>query len=320
VENNGELVRNLVIEQARRWHLDEGFVSWLQSSLHVANTVVDRIVVGAPVGDQLREEWDALGYRDNLLNCAEPFYEFILEADNFIRQHLPLERACSNVRFVEALTPYRDRKVLILNGPHTALAALGWLVGLRTVLDAMHDTELGPLVEAMMVQEIIPTLSLPSKMDPQKYAREVLDRFRNPSVLYRLEAICLNCSVKAGTRIFPTLRRHMELFGRVPPCLVLGLAGVLLALRDPVLQDTHAVYVRELWQQVKPKDRDTLRAFTHDVLCRQAEWSREVIDVEPVSAAVAQVLAEIETKGIRSVLRERKAQVSGSAQEGIGSQ
>jgi tagaturonate reductase len=301
MENNGDLARSLVVDQAQRWRLQPAFVDWAQHSLHVANTVVDRIVVGAPDGDRLSADWNTLGYRDDLLNCAEPFYELVLSADEFIQKHFPLDRANSNVRFVPALAPYRTRKVLILNGPHTALAALGWVLGIRTVLDAMRDEHLGPLVETMMFGEIIPALSLPGDMDPDAYAREVLDRFRNPYVRHPLQAICLNCSTKAGTRIFPSVRRHMNRFRRVPSLLALGLASVLLALRDPALQDTHASYIRERWRQANTGSQE-LRAFTREVLSRQMDWSRETIDLEPVSEAVARLLGEVEGQGLRTVL------------------
>ena len=301
VENNGDLARGLVVEQATRWRLEPAFVDWAQHSLHVANTVVDRIVVGAPAEDQLSTDWNTLGYRDDLLNCAEPFYEFVLCADEFIHQHLPLDHANANVRFVSDLTPYRTRKVLILNGPHTALAALGWVLGIRTVLDAMRDPHLGPLVEAMMFHEIIPALSLPEEMDPYAYAREVLDRFHNPYVQHQLQAICLNCSTKAGTRIFPSVRRHMDRFQRVPLLLALGLAGVLLALRDPALQDPNAAYIRERWQ-LAISQSDKMRTFTREVLAQQMEWSRQTVDLESVSEAVARLLVEVQTHGLRAVL------------------
>jgi len=320
VENNGDLARCLVVEQAQRWHLESGFVDWARHCLHVANTVVDRIVVGAPADDQLAADWNMLGYRDDMLNCTEPFYEFVLSADEFIRQHLPLDHANSNVRFVSDLTPYRTRKVLILNGPHTALAALGWILGIRTVRDAMQDQHLGPLVEAMMFHEIIPALSLPDDMDPKAYAREVLDRFHNPHVQHQLQAICLNCSTKAGTRIFPSVRRHMDRFQRVPSLLALGLAGVLLALRDPALQDTHAAYIRQGWQQALRGSRDP-RAFVRDVLSRQMEWSRETIDLDPVSEVVVRLLGEVKTRGLRAVLNrllQEKADLSGGSAALIG--
>lgn len=316
VENNGDLARSLAVEQARRWRLEPAFVDWVEHSLHVANTVVDRIVVGAPAEDQLSADWNTLGYRDDLLNCAEPFYEFVLSAGDFVRQHLPLDHANSNVRFVSDLTPYRTRKVLILNGPHTVLAALGWILGIRTVLDAMQDQHLGPLAEALMFHEIIPALSLPDDMDPYAYAGEILDRFHNPYVRHPLQAICMNCSTKAGTRIFPSVHRYMDRFRRVPSLLPLGLAGVLLALRDPALQDTHAAYIRERWLQAMP-GLDGMRAFTRDVLSRQMEWSRETVDLQPVSVAVAQLLVDVETHGLRAVLgrllQEKKYVSSGSA-------
>ena len=318
VENNGDLVLDLIVKQSRHWHLEQDFLRWLENSLHVANTVVDRIVVGEPPNDQLAGEWKVLGYRDNLINCAEPFYEFILVADDFTRQHFPLDRACSSVRFVTDLSPYRTRKVLILNGSHTVMASLGRVLGIPTVLQSMDDTHLGSLVETMMFEEIIPALSLADDMDPRAYARDILERFRNPYVQHQLQDICLNSSVKAGTRIFPSMRRYMKLFGRVPSLLALGLAGVLLALRDPELQDTHGTYIRERWQQVKPECPDTLLAFTREILSRQMEWSREAIDLEPVSKVVAQFLWEVVANGLRPLLARRLDGVSSADRDPLG--
>lgn len=305
VDNNGELLRSLIIEQAGRWELEKDFVAWLQTSLRITNTVVDRIVVGAPEEQQLTHEWEALGYRDELLNCAEPFYEFILQSDEFIQRHFPVDLASSNVRFVDDVRPYRTRKLLILNGSHTTLAALGWLLGIPTVLDAMRDPQLGPLVEAVMTKEIVPAADLPAELAPQAYSRTVLDRFSNPFVRHELRVICGNSSIKVGTRLFPTVRRYMQTFHRVPPYVVAGIAGVLLALRDPELEDVHADYVRERWRQVNREQAKALHDFTHDVLCKQMEWTRERIDVEPVVAAVSQALVEMEENGVRAFLAER---------------
>jgi tagaturonate reductase len=304
VDNNGELLRSLLVEQASRWELENPFVSWLQHSLHVTSTVVDRIVAGAPDDQQLSQEWDALGYRDELLNCAEPFYEFILQSDAFIQRHFPVDRACSNVRFVDDVRPYRARKLLILNGSHTTLAALGRLLGIATVLDAVRDQQLGPLIEAVMTKEIVPAADLPADLGAEAYARTVLDRFSNPFVRHELRVICSNASIKVGTRLFPTVRRYMQAFHRVPPYVAAGIAGVLLALRDPELEDVHADYIRERWRQVKREQPQTLYDFTREVLCKQMEWTGEWVDVEPVAAAVSQIMVEIEVKGVRRFLAE----------------
>lgn len=305
VDNNGELLRTFLIEQARRWRLEDAFVRWLQERLHVTNTIVDRIVVGTPDYRQLEREWQALGYCDQLLNCAEPFYEFILQSDDFIQRHFPVDRACSNVHFVDDVRPYRARKLLILNGSHTILAAFGQLLAIETVLEAMQDPQLGPLLTAMMANEILPAVDLPDRMAPPAYARTVLDRFSNAFVRHELRVICGNGSIKIGTRLFPIVRGYMEAFHRVPPCVAAGIACVLLALRDPEVEDVHADYIRGRWRQVRWDESRTLLALTRDILCKQMEWTREYIDVEPVAAAVSQAMTEIENRGVRAFLAEK---------------
>src|SRR5207248_8898158 len=124
------------------------------------------------------------------------------------------------------------RKLLILNGSHTILAAVGWLLGIPTVLEAMQDAQLSSLIKAVMVKEIIPAVDLPTDLTPQPYARSVLDRFSNPFVRHELQVICVNASIKMGTRLFPIVRRYMEVFHQVPPFVVAGIASVLLVLRN----------------------------------------------------------------------------------------
>lgn len=302
VDDNGDLLRSQLLQQARRWRLEEEFVSWLRNALHITNTVVDRIVVGAPGGEQLRREWEDLGYCDELFNCAEPYYEFVLQENEFIQRHFPVDRACSNVRYVSDVRPYRARKLLILNGSHTILAAVGRLLGIATVLEAMRDAQVRPFVEAAMAKEIIPAADLPSEMDAQGYGRTVLDRFCNPFVRHELKVICGNASIKVGTRLFPSVRRYMEAYRQVPAHVAAGIASVLLVLRDPEIEDVHAGHIRERWRQVRPEQPQALRDFARDVLCKQMEWTGEQIPVEPVSAAVSQAMAEIEAEGMRTFL------------------
>src|SRR6202046_5090559 len=76
VENNGSVLRSLIDEQARAWNLPAAFSDWLGSSVHLANTLVDRIVVGPPAPEKLEAEWRALGYRDDLFVFAAPFSLF----------------------------------------------------------------------------------------------------------------------------------------------------------------------------------------------------------------------------------------------------
>jgi len=303
VENNGSVVRDLLLKQAGTWNLAPAFLEWLATEVHYANTLVDRIVVGAPAPSSLELEWSRLGYRDDLLNCAEPFYLFGLEADEFTRRHFPMDRASPNVRFVEDLTPYRLQKLRILNGPHTVLAAVGRLLGLETVREAVGDPHLGPFIEELTRAEMIPTLAAPHEAS-HLYATEVLQRFRNPFVEHKLLAICLNCSTKVGVRLYPSLREYCAHKGTLPERLILGLAAVTMVLLDPEVKDTHGEQVRELWAQTVPRSRQSLTSFARDVLERYATCSGEEIPANAIAPSLGDLLCKVSDRGIRPILEE----------------
>jgi tagaturonate reductase len=305
IEHNGHVVRKLITEQARAWNLPPAFLGWVGMSVHFANTLVDRIVVGAPAPERLEAEWRGLGYRDDLIDCAEPFALFALEADEFVRQHLPIERASPGVRFVGDLTPYRTRKLRILNGPHTMLGALGRLLGLRTVREAIEDPQLGSFIENAIFQEIIPAIGLDQEAQTAQYACEVLARFRNPFIEHQLVSICLNCSTKAGTRLFPSIRDYMARCGVLPQRLIFALAAVMLVLRNPNIQDTHAEQIRERWEQVDSHSPDSVLAFVQGVLAKQMEWSQQELDLRTVAPRVAGFLAEVHERGLQPVMESR---------------
>jgi tagaturonate reductase len=302
VENNGSMLRKLIDEQARAWNLSAAFLDWLRSSVHFANTLVDRIVVGPPPAEKLEAEWQALGYRDDLIVCAEPFALFVLEADEFVRQHFPNREASPGIRFVADLTPYRVRKVQILNGSHTILAAIGRLLGLRTVREAVDDRQLGKLVEDEMFQEVIPATERGEEVESGQYAREILARFRNPFIEHSLVSICSNCSTKVGTRLFPAIRSFMEQRGEVPRRLLFGVAVVMLLLRDSDVEDAHLEFIREMWARVDEQSPDSTLEFVQRILAKQVEWSREHIDVRAVTAEVASFLIKICEQGLRATM------------------
>jgi tagaturonate reductase len=52
-----------------------------------------------------------------------------------------------NVLIVDDIKPYKERKVAILNGAHTALVPVAFQAGLDTVGEAMNDPEICAFVE-----------------------------------------------------------------------------------------------------------------------------------------------------------------------------
>ena len=85
-----------------------------------------------------------------------------------------------NILIVDDIKPYKERKVAILNGAHTALVPVAFLAGLDTVGEAMADEEIGEFVERIMRDEIVPTLSLPQE-ELLSFARDVQGAFATPS-------------------------------------------------------------------------------------------------------------------------------------------
>jgi tagaturonate reductase len=302
IENNGSVLRSLIEEQAQAWNLPVAFSNWLGSSVHFANTLVDRIVAGPPAPDKLEAEWQALGYRDDLIICAEPFVLFALEADEFVRKHFPVDKASPGIRFVDDLTPYRVRKVQILNGSHTVLAAIGRLLGLETVRDAIDDPQLGSFIERTIFQEVMPGTELDGEEECGEYSRETLARFHNPSIEHLLVSICSNCSTKVGTRLFPTIRRFMERRGVLPQKLLFGVAAGMLLLRDSDVEDSHLALIRGMWAQVDYQSSDSVLTLVQNILDKQIEWSREQIDVRVIAPDVAGFLMKVHAQGLRPTM------------------
>jgi tagaturonate reductase len=71
IEANGAMLRRIVLEHARRWGFDRGFVAWVGDRCRFFDTLVDRIAPGFPKeeAESLFAEW---GYRDPLAVVAEP--------------------------------------------------------------------------------------------------------------------------------------------------------------------------------------------------------------------------------------------------------
>ncbi len=235
IEANGPALRTAVRHYCTLWQLAPEFQVWLDQSCHFCSTLVDRIVTGYPTGEmaQLQSE---LGYQDDFLVAGELYHYWAIEAPAWVKRELPLERAGLNVHWVDDLAPIRMRKVAILNGAHTLLAAVGLLAGIDTVGEAVSDPDLGPFLRATLWEEIIPVLPFPEG-ESRAYAEEVLRRFGNPYIQHQLTAIALNMESKCIARLLPQVRSFFNENGRFPPRLLLALAAALARLdghNDPL--------------------------------------------------------------------------------------
>lgn len=207
VENNGERLRDLVQEQAVAWSAAEEFLDWLRNDCRWINSLVDRIVPGRPADHPGLES-------DPLLISAEPYAFWgveLSETEPFPFVHPAIVRTPD-------LQPFTLRKVRILNGAHSALVARSRDFGIETVREAVEDPELGSWLKRLLFEEIVPVIEGRCE-DPEGFAHETLDRFRNPFLEHQLSAIALNHEAKVAVRLEPTREEFRSRFGKEPPLL-----------------------------------------------------------------------------------------------------
>jgi tagaturonate reductase len=305
VLDNGDLVHRLLLEQGRAWNLGAAFEQWINKSVHVASTLVDRIVVGTPRADLLDQECADLGYRDDLLTCGEPYYLFAIQADDFVQRHFPMHIATPNVRFVDDLAPYRRRKLRLLNGPQMILSTLGTLLEFDLVRQVVGDRQVNAFTQQTLWNEIVPAMGPEEEQVNREYAQECYQRIGNPTIEHRLQGIRMDLTTKNAIRLFPSIRDFIAVTNELPKRLLLTVAATLAVALKIRLQDFNAEYIAVRWASTDAKSRESILAFTRDALARFSDSSHEKLDLDRVSPEVCDLLCAIRQDGIRAVLAER---------------
>ncbi|HAS1787324.1 TPA: tagaturonate reductase [Enterobacter cloacae] len=308
IDYNGEALRELVLRYAQEWALPAAFITWLDEANTFCSTLVDRIVTGYP-RDEVAELEAGLGYRDSFLDTAEHFYLFVIQGPKSLSAELRLDKYPLNVRIVDDIRPYKERKVAILNGAHTALVPVAFQAGLDTVGEAMNDAEICAFVEKAIYEEIIPVLDLP-RDELHSFAGAVTGRFRNPYIKHQLLSIALNGMTKYRTRILPQLLAGQKATGKLPARLTFALAALIAFYRGersgeayPVQDDAHWLErYQQLWTQYHDKQLNT-RQLVAAVLSVREHWEQDLTQVSGLVEQVAQDLDAILHKGMREAVK-----------------
>lgn len=234
VVDNGQLLESIVLKLAAYNQLPDNFIQWISQGNRFCSSLVDRIVPGRP--KNLAECWEEAGYEDELWIDAEPFLLWAIEGDAGVAQKLAFHQSDDRMLIAPSITPFREQKLRILNGSHTAAVTLGYLSGLNTVYECMQDGYMRRFFETVVKGEILPTLE---HLGPQvaTFATDVLDRFANPSIEHKLLSITFQQSSKMSARNVQTMIRYRESKGLLPEMMLLGFAGTLLFLRVAREQD-----------------------------------------------------------------------------------
>jgi tagaturonate reductase len=227
IDNNGKELLRCVNQYIKQWGLEEGFARWVNGDCTFCSTLVDRIVPGRirDAAEAARLE-DENGYRDALIDVGEVFGVWNIEGPEWLAEKLPFRAAGLNCPVVPDVTPYKKRKVRILNGAHTGFVLGAYLAGYDIVRDCMQDDVILGFMNRMLHEEVIPTLPL-DRQDLEAFAAAVQDRFNNPFINHELMSITLNSTSKWRARNMPSLLEYAQTAGKLPPCLAMSFAAYI---------------------------------------------------------------------------------------------
>ncbi len=301
--HNGTELKRCIHQYIELWGLGDEFKNWFDTACGVYCTLVDRIVPGYP-RDTIQEILDRIKIEDKLVVKAEIFHLWVIEAPETVAKEFPAVQAGLNVLFVPNEKPYHDRKVTLLNGPHTVLSPVGYLSGLDTVRQCVEDEVIGKYVRRVMFDELLPTLDLPQE-ESEKFAHDVLERFCNPFVKHFVTSIMLNSFPKFKTRDLPGLKLYLERKGTLPNGLILGLAGIITYYKggkrgndDITPNDDKAIVdlLAQLWSN------GDVAHVAQGVLAAEFIWGEDLNRIPGLTERLTRYLADIQEKGMRATV------------------
>lgn len=298
IDRNGEKLQQIVQQYALEWNLGHEFLQWLEIENTFCCSLVDRIVPGYP-RDKAAELEQELGYKDNLIVTAEPFLFWVIEGPEWLSERLPLAKAGLDVVVTDDMTPYRERKVHLLNAPHTAMVPLGLLAGLETVEDVMNDDTFSPFVQQLMENEILPMLNLP-KNELLTYADAVRERFKNPFIRHELTSISLNSISKFKTRLLPILLRYTQENGKLPELVTLAFAALLLSYRGDRITRQDGAEVIAIFDQAWSDPVN----FVSTILKETSLWGEDLSLIPDLTSRLEANIQQLNESGSRAALQQ----------------
>ena len=225
IDYNGEELRKCVLGLAKVKGYEEEFINWINEACHFTSTLVDRIVPGYP-RDEIKEITEELGYIDNNIVKGEIFHLWVLQKEETIERLFPCDKVGLNVIYADSITPYKQRKVKILNGCHTCLVPVAYLYGIDTVRESIENEHIGQFTKEFVFDEVVPTIKLPHDQ-MVSFANSVFERYLNPFVRHELMSIALNSISKYKARVMQTVKDYYEINNVLPTHAMFSLASLI---------------------------------------------------------------------------------------------
>ncbi|QTC91853.1 mannitol dehydrogenase family protein [Brevundimonas goettingensis] len=215
--HNGARIRAGVLEMAKR--IDPELADWVAAEGAFPQTMIDRIVP-ATIPEDIDKLAGRIGVRDEGMVKAEPFTQWVIE-DRFAGPRPDF--AALGVQLTDAVAPWEDAKLRLLNGAHSAVSYLGALSGHEHVHEAVANPVLKAFVEALW-DEAETTLNPPPGLDIAAYREELMARFSNSALMHRTRQIAMDGSQKLPQRLLAGTAERLAA-GQSIEALALGVAA-----------------------------------------------------------------------------------------------
>ena len=291
IENNGDRLKETVLLYSKLWNLEKSFSKYVENECEFCNTLVDRIVTG-------HIDFES----DNCAVACEPYGSWLIQGEK-VKNSLPLDKITGDIKFVDSLTDYRNRKVRILNGAHTMSVLAGYLSGFDIVRDMVNDSLFSEYISKGL-DEVKSTLTF-EKSEIDAYANSVLERFANPFIDHKLLDISLNSISKFTARCLPSIKDFADKQGKAPKILSFSLAALIAFY-------THKGADRSY----QPNDDEKYLAFFNSIKNSSEEeivskalkntelWGEDLTLISDFETQVAQGLKSIVNNGILNAVKE----------------
>ena len=313
IDNNGKELLKCVNQYIDQWGLEDGFKEYVNEDCTFCGSLVDRIVPGRIRDPKEVAELEAKhGYADPLLDVGEVFGVWVIEGDTKLNDVLPFRKAGleDHVFVTPDMSPYKKRKVRILNGAHTGFVLGAYLAGYDIVRDCMHDDTILGYMNKMLLDEVVPILPL-DQDDCKKFAAAVEDRFNNPFVNHELMSISLNSTSKWRARNMPSFLEYVEKNGKLPTCLTMSFAAYIAFYSNDVqgLTDKGLVCKRTKGNEYTVSDdrwalefynehkNDDIPTLVHAVMTNEQMWGQDLTKVAGFEEATVKNLTMIREQG-----------------------
>ena len=296
--HNGRVTRAVILAFAEQ--IDAALAQWINHNIAFCSSMVDRIVP-ATTAESHTAINTYLGLDDYASVVSEPFSQWIIE-DNFCSDRPHWELAGALV--VKDVTPYENLKLRLLNGGHSLLAYIGFLLGYDFIHQAMANPDLRQLLQLFMDSEVTPVITAPEGIVMEHYKATICARFANNLVPYKTAQVASDGSQKLPQRWLATanelIAKHQQ--PRIIPFALAAwlryLTGVSEAGEAYTVNDPQAEQLTPLARAYHPQHAPDIQPL----LAATGIFSRELLSQNEFMEGLERWLASIHTQGMEASL------------------